>query len=61
MKTNENFDCVEFQRKIRLKHYEECNGDYNLMIINQNIRLKDNELLKKLLERKEKEKQLATA
>jgi hypothetical protein len=34
-KKNENFDCVEFQRAVRLKNYEECNGDYSLMIEKQ--------------------------
>jgi len=61
METIENFDCVEFQRAVRLKHFEECNGDYNLLIINQNNRLLKNDLWIKLLERKLMEKQQTAA
>jgi hypothetical protein len=61
MKTIENFDCVKFQREVRLMHYEECKGDYNLMISNQNKRLQNNKLWIKLLERQKKTKQLTAA
>ncbi len=56
MKKNENFDCVEFQRAVRLKNYEECNGDYSLMIEKQNKRLKNNDLWLRLIKRKAQNK-----
>lgn len=55
------FDCVEFQRKVRMDNYILANGDYDLMISNMQNRLKDNELYRFLIERQEKEKKKATA
>ena len=51
----EKFDCVEFQRQIRLKNYLEANGNYDLMILNMKNRLHDNELYKYLIEKKNNE------
>ncbi len=49
---NKQFDCVEYQRAIRLKNYEEANGNFDLMLLNREKRLKNNELWKRLIDRK---------
>jgi hypothetical protein len=54
MNEEKSFDCVEFQREVRMRHYLEANGDYDLMISNMKNRLKDNELYNFFIERKEK-------
>jgi DNA-binding transcriptional regulator WhiA len=61
MNNKENFDCVKFQRDVREQMLKEAN--YDLHTLAQNIKnsLKNNDLYKSLIERKEKEKQLATA
>jgi hypothetical protein len=61
MIANKSFDCVEFQREVRLRHYQEANGDIELMIKNMRKRLENNSYIKEFIERKEEEKQLKTA
>jgi queuine/archaeosine tRNA-ribosyltransferase len=61
METIDNFDCVEFQREVRLRHYFEANGDIVLMIKNMRERLENNSFCKEFIESKEKETQLKTA
>lgn len=48
---NKQFDCVEYQRAIRLKNYEEAGGDYRLMLLNREKRLNGNELWIKLVDK----------
>jgi|GEM_PF-2111428 len=52
MKKYKNFDCVEFQRTVRLKHYEEAKGDFDLMLKLQDERLKTDSLWLWLINRK---------
>jgi hypothetical protein len=55
MNKEKSFDCVEFQRKVRMGNYQLANGDFDLMISNMKDRLKDNELYNFFIERKKKE------
>jgi hypothetical protein len=51
---NKDFDCVEYQRAIRLKNYEEAGGDFNKMLTLRKERLDKNELLKQLQDKLKK-------
>jgi hypothetical protein len=48
------FDCVQMKNDIQEKIWKEAGETFEGLIELLNIRSKDNELLKKLLERKEK-------
>jgi hypothetical protein len=61
MNKKKSFDCVEFQRKVRMENYILANGDFDLMIANMQKRLIDNELYNFLIERKNEGKQLKTS
>lgn len=56
MNKEKSFDCVEFQRKVRMNNYLSADGNYDLMISNMMKRLKDNELYNFLMERRKNEK-----
>jgi len=56
-----NFDCVQFQRDIREKHWKESGETFEGLMKYLDEKIKNSKLLKELLERKEKEKQITTA
>ena len=61
MKKNKSFDCVEFQRKVRLENYLKANGDFDLMIANMKNSLNDNDLYKYFMKRKYDAEKLKTS
>ena len=61
MNNKENFDFVKFQRDVREQMLKDANFDLNTLANNIKNSLKNNVLYKSFIERKEKEKQLATA
>ncbi len=49
MKQNKKeFDCVDYQRAVRLRNYEEAGGDFKVMLLKSKERLENNELWKNL-------------
>lgn len=61
MKTDNEFDCVEFQREIRNKFAEEANMNFDDLIKLLDEKISKSEVHLKLKKRLEKEKQLTTA
>jgi hypothetical protein len=56
-----NFDCVQFQRDIREKHWKESGETFEGFMNYIDDKIKTSKLLQELIERKEKERQLTTA
>ena len=58
MNNSDNIDCVDLQRKIRYQMTKEANFDIRKLVEMINEDTKDDTLLKKYYQRKDKEEQL---
>jgi len=57
---NKTFDCVQFQRAVREKHWKESGETFDGLMKYLDEKIQKSQLLKELLKKKEKENQLTS-